>query len=129
MIAGQTAGFFRGHIEVGIAHTKGFENPLVEKLLQRLTAESLYQRTQHICRNAIVIAGAWLKAEWEGAKVLDKGVQIGTVLQCSISISSLYGMLNVPAIREARSMGHQLLDGHRIVGCHQLSVDQQRHAL
>ena len=85
-------------------------------------------------RSALLWAGAGAApeppmTEWEGAKVLEKGVQIGTVLQCSISISSLYGMLNVPAIREARSMGHQLLDGHRNVGSYQLSVDQQRHAL
>ena len=101
----------------------------MKKLLQRLAAESLYQRTQHICRNTVVIAGAWLKAEREGAKGVDEGVQIGAFLQCGISIRPLYGMLNVPATGEASSMGHQLLDGHRIVGCHQLSVDQQRYAL
>ena len=74
VITGQSVSFFGWHIEIGIAHTKGFENPLVQKLLQRLAAESFYECTQHICRNAIVIASARLKTEWEGAKGLDEGV-------------------------------------------------------
>lgn len=94
-------------------------------MLQRLTAESFYQRTQYVCCDTVVIAGAGLKAEWEGAKGLDKDLQIGAFLQCGISICALHRILDMPAIGESGGVGHQLFYGYRIVRWHPLSIDQQ----
>ena len=49
------------------------------------------------------------------------------MLECRISVGTLNGVLNVPAVGEARGVGHQLLDGHLTLGRHRFSIDQELH--
>ena len=106
MTARHARRFVIGQVEEGVVHSKRVKNARLEKLLKRLSAQAFHQRPQHISRHAVVVSGAGLKTQGKGRQLLDKGIEIRALAQAGVAVGALHGVLNVPAVSEARGMGH-----------------------
>ncbi len=122
MVRGQPLQLVFGHVEEGVVHAQGREDPRLEKGLQAHSRNPLHQHAQDIGGDAVVVAAAGLKAQGQGGQAGDEIGAAGAVDQVGIAIGLVDRVGGVPAIGQPCGVGHQVFNGDGPLGVYRLAI-------